>query len=244
MPEGQLFCHESLGEASVMGNMELLSSQTAESLVIPAQPNHLDGIVSCHMMAFPNQFLTLLGKGFLQCFYLFYIVQRGGICLVGLDDEKGQVLGLVTGGEPELRLKFLRRHFLRFILTACTRSFAYERVRARLLEHLVAGARALARKFRLVSGNSTFQPEPELPPGTWSNLLSICVDPKAQGRGVGKALMEAFKLESQRRGYKAMRLSVHNDNDSAIALYRKSGWEAILVTASGTYFKKSLQETG
>jgi len=54
--------------------------------------------------------------------------------------------------------------------------------------------------------------------------------------------MEAFCAESKRRGYEQMRLSVHLDNNAAVALYRKSGWQEIFRNDNGIYFVKVLQD--
>ena len=54
--------------------------------------------------------------------------------------------------------------------------------------------------------------------------------------------MEAFRAESSRRGYQSMRLSVHNDNQAAIALYKKTGWEVVMTSAKGTYFRRPVRE--
>lgn len=224
-----------------MSDIESMTLESGELHVIRAQSNHLDGIITCHIAAFPNQFLTLLGKGFLRCFYYFYIAESSGICLINCTISGNHVVGFVAGGKPELRSVFLRRYFFRFILTAGFQALFYRRVRVRIAEHLVDAFRTLVRKFNLLYPKAAFQPEPEIPTGTWSNLLSICVHPSERGRGVGMALMEGFRLESQRHGYKFMRLSVHNDNDAAMALYRKSGWRSILVTPRGTYFMKSVE---
>jgi ribosomal protein S18 acetylase RimI-like enzyme len=73
-------------------------------------------------------------------------------------------------------------------------------------------------------------------------LLSICTHPDYSGRGIGKALMEAFRAESQARGYKTMRLSAHLGNNPAIALYKKCGWEVILETSRGIYFRRKVEK--
>jgi RimJ/RimL family protein N-acetyltransferase len=55
--------------------------------------------------------------------------------------------------------------------------------------------------------------------------------------------MEGFRDESRRRGLAGMRLSVHNDNEAAIALYERCGWRRVLVTPSGTFFWQEIDLT-
>jgi ribosomal protein S18 acetylase RimI-like enzyme len=197
-------------------------------------------MATVHIGAFPEEFLSLLGRAFLKKFYGYYMSHAGGICLVAVDSSS-RVAGLVTGGQPELRAAFLRKHVLRFILTSLWKSVYHARVRQRLCEHLARAWRRVASKLRLVKSQANQAP-PEDPKGTWSNLLSVCVHPDFRGKGVGRLLMEAFRADSARRGFKTMRLSVHNDNDPAIALYAKCGWKAVLTTPAGTYFRRSVEE--
>ncbi len=205
--------------------------------VASAGREDLEGIASCHEAAFPGEFLTLLGSGFLRTFYRFYIDDPDGICMMAIDRKNKRVVGLVAGGKPELRAAFMRRHILRFISTSFCKFFIHCRVRHRLAEHFVGLLRKIVRKIHLVP-QEKYPPAPEDPSGTWSNLLSVCTHPDYRGCGVGKMLMEAFRIESSRRGYRTMRLSVHNDNDAAIAMYKKSGWTPVLTIPSGTYFKR------
>lgn len=212
-------------------------SVTPSFQVIKATPQHLDGMVRVHVDSFPGEYLALLGAGFLRAFYGYYI-RQGGIVRVAVEED-GRVLGLVAGGAPQMRSQFLRRHALRFAATATAKSFVHRRVLQRNLEHFGSGIRAVARRLKLLKPSAA-PPAPEPAAGTWSNLLSICTDPRARGRGVGQALMEAFRQESAARGYGTMRLSVHNDNQAAIGLYEKCGWKKVLVVPSGTYFMKSV----
>ncbi len=208
---------------------------------VPAGVEHLEGMVACHLAAFPGEFLSLLGRSVLRAMYRFYIRQAGGICLVTVDRQTGRVSGLVAGGAPQLRARFIRRHVLGLAAAALLKALTHPRVRRRLGEHLARAFRALARKLGLARRSGGHLAPPEDPPGTWSNLLSVCTHPDFRGRGLGVVLMEAFAAESARRGYRTMRLSVHNDNAAAIALYRRCGWKPIMVVPSGTYFKRSIE---
>jgi ribosomal protein S18 acetylase RimI-like enzyme len=213
-------------------------------LVVPACPGHLPEMVQVHMASFPGEFLTLLGPGFLRIFYRYFIGHPKGISLVAVKQGDGCVIGLVTGGAPELRSNFLRKHILRFFSTSLSKSFTNYRVRERLCEHIIDTLRVVSSKLRLVSPKNSLVEPVVGAPGTWSNLLSVCVHPDYVGCGIGRKLMEGFRISSAQKGYLIMRLSVHNDNEAAIALYKKSGWQAVLTCPSGTYFKRSIKEDG
>ena len=67
-------------------------------------------------------------------------------------------------------------------------------------------------------------------PGLGSHVAnaSFMVDPAARGRGTGRALAEHALDEARRRGYRAMQFNlVVADNEKAIALWRKLGFEEI-----------------
>ncbi len=57
-----------------------------------------------------------------------------------------------------------------------------------------------------------------------AELLTIAVDPAAQGQGVGTRLMRAFLDELQRRGAETVFLEVAESNAPARALYSRAGF--------------------
>jgi len=57
-------------------------------------------------------------------------------------------------------------------------------------------------------------------------LYSIAARPEARGRGVASALLETCERASRRRGMRAIRLEVREDNAAAISLYTRRGYVA------------------
>jgi ribosomal protein S18 acetylase RimI-like enzyme len=55
--------------------------------------------------------------------------------------------------------------------------------------------------------------------------LGIAILPDARGTGLGTALMHYLHAEATRRGVPKVRLTVHEDNARAVALYRSLGYE-------------------
>ena len=205
--------------------------------VVAGSPAHVPGIVACHAAAFPDQFMTLLGREFLAGYYRFYLSAPGAINCVAVGPD-GTVLGFVSGGAPELRERFTREQVPRHAVPILLRAARDPRVRARLAVHARAALLGLGRRLGLKV--PTPDEPPMDPPGTWSSLLSIAVRPDAGGQGIGSALMEAVRRASAQRGFRWMHLSVHNDNPAAIGLYRSSGWQVLLVTPGGTYFRRAV----
>jgi ribosomal-protein-alanine N-acetyltransferase len=60
-----------------------------------------------------------------------------------------------------------------------------------------------------------------------AEILTIAVDPAAQRRGVGRALMQAAAREARQRGAQALFLDVAADNIPARALYEGLGYKAV-----------------
>jgi len=224
-----------------MDTVENNQKLTADVSVVAAELKHLDKIAQCHIKAFPGEFMTLIGKRFIKAFYRFYITDRDGIVFVAVRSS-GEIVGLVAGGKPELRRQFSVKRVPLYSPAIIFSAIKNEYARKRLWQHFCTAAKKVLTKLKLATDNIvTEEPAPD-PLGTWSSLLSICAEPQWRSRGIGKALMEAFRSESEARGYKTMRLSVHLDNDAAIALYKKCGWQVILETERGIYFKRDVEE--
>ncbi|TVR98553.1 MAG: N-acetylglutaminylglutamine synthetase [Rhodospirillales bacterium] len=66
-------------------------------------------------------------------------------------------------------------------------------------------------------------------PDNGSSLWSLAVDPQSRKPGVGEALVLSLAEHFRGRGRAFMDLSVMHDNDQAIALYRKLGFEQVPV---------------
>ncbi|HEY9368601.1 GNAT family N-acetyltransferase [Streptomyces sp.] len=64
-------------------------------------------------------------------------------------------------------------------------------------------------------------------------LRSVWVGPEARGRGVGDRLIEAVEAWALRSEAYALELAVLPDNESAVALYRRNGFDLAGVDAAG-----------
>ena len=58
-----------------------------------------------------------------------------------------------------------------------------------------------------------------------AELLTIAVEPEAQGRGIGKRCLAKFHAEAANRDAVSAFLEVAADNLSALSLYKSSGWK-------------------
>lgn len=61
----------------------------------------------------------------------------------------------------------------------------------------------------------------------WARLYSLVVDPAAQGRGLGRALLADAESQARRAGCAGLRLEVRQDNVAAHALYATAGYQRL-----------------
>ena len=64
-----------------------------------------------------------------------------------------------------------------------------------------------------------------LPPE--ADIRTLAVAPSGQGRGLGSRLLDALLAEAARRGATTVMLEVRADNEAALALYGRRGFEPI-----------------
>ena len=57
-----------------------------------------------------------------------------------------------------------------------------------------------------------------------AEILTLCVDPAERGRGHGYRLLQAMRAAARQAGVRRTFLEVAEDNDRAIALYKKAGF--------------------
>lgn len=55
----------------------------------------------------------------------------------------------------------------------------------------------------------------------------LCVDPKAQGGGIARRLLEYADEFAVKNGYRAIRLDAFAQNERALRLYEKNGYEKV-----------------
>ena len=79
-------------------------------------------------------------------------------------------------------------------------------------------------------GLSTFRAAPLL------NIHDLAVLPQYHGRGVGRALLTAIEDHARRKGCCKLTLEVLDDNTRAQALYRRFGFDDVVVGGSATRF--------
>lgn len=198
--------------------------------VDPISRETLAGAAVCHRVCFPETFGSRLGTDFVAASYRAFLEDPGGIGYVAVEPASGRVVGVVAGGEPGVRSRFLRRALRRFWPVVLLRGL----IRPRLLVQL----------FRMVRGGRRGKavPWPERQGVRFARLQVICVLPEVWGKGVAGRLLDMFRRACRKAGYDALELSVESTNARAIGFYGKTGWRVEARTPTTTVMSLDLDE--
>jgi len=112
-------------------------------------------------------------------------------------------------------------------LVALEAFFPGDRLSPRSFRRLLMSAQADVLVLEVsgeLLGNAIVLYRTEMP---CARLYSLVVAPHARGRGFGEALTRAAEAAAHRRGCVRLRLEVRADNQTALGLYTKFGFEAI-----------------
>lgn len=169
---------------------------------------------------------TLLSDLGLPIVTRYYQVARSDLSVVGICtlDSLNEIVGWAVGSpDPAAVNKKLRSPLTWFL--------------AQILR--VAVTRPLALRQLVASVFSSSAPMEH----DAIELTYIGVAALAQGKGLGRAVLDKFVEESRTRGYHSVVLSVEHENKSAIALYEKSGFKVSRSFSEGRYQRHRMELT-
>lgn len=167
--------------------------------------------------------LTELGLPFLERYY--QLAQKDGnvigFCAVS---ESGTPLGWVTGSpNPEQLNGRLRKPMTWFVLQMLRLLFTHPWALWQLVSSAISSSDQSNIKDNAIE------------------LTYIGVSRKQTGNGIGTKLIDNFLTASREAGYHSVILSVEVDNQPAIALYKKTGFEIIRTFSEGRYQRHRME---
>jgi len=177
--------------------------------VVALENRHIREVVDIHMRAFPDFFLTFLGKGFLKEFYGFFLCDPMGIAFVAEDSDSKQILGVVVGPlVPDGYFKrLLKKRWWAFCLASITAILKKPPVIKRLFRALFYRGESPQDKDRAL-------------------FSSIAISPGTQRKGVGKALVKKWLDAVSERGGKGAFLTTDAENNNVVnSFYHNLGWK-------------------
>lgn len=184
--------------------------------VIPTAHKHIEAVVDIFCSAFENSisFFTPLNDGLKRAlkhvFTLVWTVFSEGF-MVAVDED--EVCGYIIMADNIKRL-WGKALFSGFPLK------------------MAAGYMSGVYNLKLstickILKNKLFYMRFELSTDTNAQVLSIAVDPKHQGKGIGRRLLEAGIRYMESRGIKKVKLEVRPENTPAVKLYESFGFYPI-----------------
>jgi ribosomal protein S18 acetylase RimI-like enzyme len=181
----------------------------------------LADIARLHIAAFPDSVLGRLGPEAVRRNYLWQLTGPHELTAL-LAVDGGSPLGFLFGGTFRgSTIGFVKREKW-FLLR---RVVAHPGILGRSVgwRRLALAGRLLARR----APHSQIE-QPDQVPARSFGVLAIAVDPSAQGRGVGQRLMGLAQERALSAGFVRMHLTVHPENESAVAFYHRLGWTEVL----------------
>jgi ribosomal protein S18 acetylase RimI-like enzyme len=153
-----------------------------------------------HAEQISEGFLAFLGPRFLRRLYRRVVLDPGSFLLVV--ESRGQIMGFLAGSTD---VGALYRAFV--LRDGVPAAFA-------CAGRLIRSWRRVLETLRHGSGAT----------GAGAELLAVAVDPAARGKGAGTRLVEGFLTEIGTRGRDAAHVVVAAGNETAVALYQRSGF--------------------
>jgi GNAT superfamily N-acetyltransferase len=177
-----------------------------------------------HRDVLDMEFLSRLGPAFMRAYYQAWIEAPGSISLAALDDD-GRLLGVLLGAnDPATHVRAMIRHRG---LGLGIKLVTYASVHPRLAKDLVVTrsrryARGITRLFvtRLARSSKS---QTQLAEPVVGEITHVLVRPEAQGRGVGRVLLDAAVSAARLAGVQELVL-VTPPELGARYFYESLGW--------------------
>lgn len=169
--------------------------------------DYIQKISKLHMVAFSDFFLTQLGLPFLKTLYKGYLEDDNSGIIVA--EINGKLAGFIAYSNEYSKFYkgLLKRRLIQFAFCSLLAVIRHPSFFKRLL-----GA------FRKSDDAKKEEPYVE--------LASICVNPKAEGRGIGSKLIDKLKDITDFAIYSYINLETDAcDNDSVNKFYMKNGFK-------------------
>ncbi|MDR4506271.1 MAG: GNAT family N-acetyltransferase [Candidatus Scalindua sp.] len=182
-------------------------------------------ISTIHLQAFQGEFLSSLGKGFLDAYYKNYLYGSDQLLLVAKVQDK--TIGFVSGtlnSEKFYQCLFKNNFFLITKLTL--KSFLVNKnFRSHILKKQYFMKKAIKSRFLEKKTDKNNQKKKDVTNGKRCSLISIAVLDEFRGKGVAVDLVGRFEEEMKKLGASTCALYVKKENLRGVGFYKKTGWQ-------------------
>ena len=168
-----------------------------------ATTSDVEQIVTIHIDAFKDFFLSSLGRDFLRFYYSCFIASADGYIVCACDDKNIIGFSALAIKSKGFNAKLIKQNFAAFLILS--------------IKMLITNPKALLRLVKNLTKKSSKIHDTE----DYAELYSIGVLKLAQGKGVGKVLLR--HSEDYVKSIGGSKISLTTDyyhNDSAISFYK------------------------
>lgn len=182
--------------------------------IIEMNDADLDTLTNVHMIAFKGYSNTRIGRNYVKSFLKWFVDYPEGIAIAAVYNgiEAGYVVGAPIGYQSKMNKDLMSTAIMGFV------THPWVVLNTKILKIVASRVSTLIRRKKDLK---TFTKN-DL--GKTISLVGIAVSPEFGGLNIGSALMDEFESRALGNGFEIMRLSVYDDNNKALALYKKSGW--------------------
>lgn len=177
-----------------------------DPVIIPARLDDLPDLARIHFEALPDDFLPSLGLAFLeQVYYPAALRSEYAVTLLAKADRRTSGFVTVAHDSNRFTREVLRGQWIRMAFYA--------------LRTILRKPFFLVRSLEII--HNTLLSEPDPLPG---EIVFIAVEPGAQHRGLGRAMVSASLEYLHTQGVRSCRTKTLATNQHVIAMYEKIGW--------------------
>lgn len=178
-----------------------------------ATEGDLSIIAKLHIACFKGTFIAYWGENLIARYYQKFL-EEGGPFVLAFDDDNivAFCMGYYDGSNA--RSAFLKENKLRLALRILVLCLSFNRLVLKKCWNFVFGTKKKSEK-------DSKKVEAE------ADLLSICVLDTYRGKGISVELVKQFEGRVVNAGKTDMMLAVYQNNNRAIAFYKKMGYAIV-----------------
>ena len=192
----------------------------APYLIQPIGEADLFQVANIHRAAFTDSALTKLGHTAVCRYYEWQLTGPHELTALGAYLDR-QMIGFCFGGVLQGALSgFLEKNKRFLIGRVLTQPWLL--LNPIFRDRVQSGIKRLRKSVK--PAPLLIQPRPS---STCFGILSLALDPRFQGLGVGKLLMTRAEEAAQRMKYSEMLLTVQPKNKKAVACYERLQWQKV-----------------
>ena len=184
------------------------------TIVRIAEGSMLDDIADLHQDAFAGFLNTLLGRGYIKAFIIWFIRNKGTIAIAAMDDNQ-KVVGYALGAPVGYSTRLNR--------DLCLTTVARILVRPWLIFNERFRSVLVVRMRSLIGQRGNTSQALDLP-GPSMSLVAIGVTSAQRRSKIGQRLMQAVESEARELQMRSLVLSVYESATSARRFYEQCGW--------------------